>query len=83
MGTTKEIICRIDQEQTIEEKVEKEILGEVQKIEFHNVNLQFGNKEIFQGFHTTFEAGKICDCRRIWKRKVNIDAFVDEIFDRK
>ncbi len=58
MGTTKEIICRIDQEQTIEEKVEKEILGEVQKIEFHNVNLQFGNKEIFQGFHTTFEAGR-------------------------
>lgn len=58
MGTTKEIIQRINQEQTVEEKTQKEITGEVQKIEFRNINLWFGNKEIFQGFHTTFEAGR-------------------------
>ena len=62
MGTTKEIIRRIDQEQIIEENLEKEIIGQVQKIEFQDVNLQFGDKEIFQGFHMLFEAGKkICD----------------------
>jgi ABC-type multidrug transport system, ATPase and permease components len=58
MGTTKEIICRINQEQTIEKKIEKKFVDEVQKIEFNNINLYFGNKEIFQGFHMTFEAGK-------------------------
>ncbi|MCI8316834.1 MAG: ABC transporter ATP-binding protein [Lachnospiraceae bacterium] len=58
MGTTKEIIRRIDQEQIIEENLEKEIIGQVQKIEFQDVNLQFGDKEIFQGFHMLFEAGK-------------------------
>lgn len=58
MGTAGEIIQRIDQEQTIAEKTEREIAGEVREISFHDLNLQFGNKEIFHDFNMTFEAGR-------------------------
>ncbi len=58
MGTAGEIIQRIDQEQTIAEKTEGEIAGSVQEIAFHDLNLQFGDKEIFHNFNMTFEAGR-------------------------
>ncbi len=58
MGTAGEIIQRIDHEQTIAEKTEKEIAGEVREIAFHDLNLQFGSKEIFHDFNMTFEAGR-------------------------
>lgn len=58
MGTAGEIIQRIDQEQIIAEKTAKEITGKVQEIAFRDLNLQFGNKEIFHDFNMTFEAGR-------------------------
>lgn len=58
MGTAGEIIGRIDREQIIAENTEKAIAGEVQEIVFQNLNLQFGNKEIFRDFNMTFEAGR-------------------------
>ena len=58
MRTAGDIIKRIDQEQTIAERTEKEITGEVREIVFHDLNLQFGNKEIFHDFNMTFEAGR-------------------------
>lgn len=58
MGTAGEIIQRIDQEQTIAEKTAGEIAGSVQEIAFHDLNLQFGDKEIFHNFNMTFEAGR-------------------------
>lgn len=58
MGTAGEIIQRIDQEQTIAEKTAGEITGSVQEIAFHDLNLQFGDKEIFHNFNMTFEAGR-------------------------
>lgn len=58
MGTAGEIIRRIDKEQMIAGKTEKEITGEVQQIAFQNLTLQFGNKEIFRDFNMTFEAGR-------------------------
>ena len=57
MRTAGEIIRRIDEEQTIAKHTEKELVGEVQEIAFQNLNLQFGNKEIFHDFNMTFEAG--------------------------
>lgn len=57
MRTAGEIIRRIDEEQTIAEHTEKELVGKVQEIAFQNLNLQFGNKEIFHDFNMTFEAG--------------------------
>lgn len=58
MGTAGEIIQRIDQEQTIAEKTAGEITGSVQEIAFHDLNLQFGDKEIFHNFNMTFESGR-------------------------
>ena len=58
MGTAGEIIRRIDQEQTMAGKTEKEITGEVRQISFQNLNLQFGNKEIFHDFNMTFGSGR-------------------------
>lgn len=58
MGTAGEIIQRIDQEQTIAEKTAGEIAGSVQEIAFHDLNLQFGDKEIFHNFNMTFESGR-------------------------
>lgn len=58
MGTADEIIHRIDEEQVINEKSESEIVGAVQEITFHDLNLSFGNKEIFHDFNMTFQAGK-------------------------
>lgn len=58
MGTAGEIIRRIDQEQTIAEKKQRTIAGAIQEIAFRDLNLQFGNKEIFHDFNMTFESGR-------------------------
>ncbi len=58
MGTAHEIISRIEHEQLFEESAKQEINGKVQQIAFRDLNLAFGDKEIFHDYKMTFETGR-------------------------
>lgn len=58
MGTAHEIISRIEHEQLFEESAKQEINGKVQQIAFRDLNLAFGDKEIFHDYKMTFENGR-------------------------
>lgn len=58
MGTASEIIERIDVNSETKELQESDIAEKVETIEFHEINLSFGEKEIFHDYNLKLEKGK-------------------------
>lgn len=58
MGTADEIIERIEKNQAVGEEAEKEIEEKVKQIEFRDVSIRFGDKQILDHFNFQFEQDK-------------------------
>lgn len=58
MGTADEIIERIDKNQAISEETDNEMKDQVKQIEFRDVSIRFGNKQILNHFDFLFEQDK-------------------------
>lgn len=58
MGTTTEIIERINKNCEVKEKNEKEFSDTIDTIDFKDINLKFGEKQILEDYNLKFEKGK-------------------------